>query len=246
MKYFYGMRLRGFSPGCQPMDGFLERKDSPSDKYYDVIVYNRYLSEDDEKHYSLTPLNVVEHSNNLGDDGFSIYDTYEEATDAIKSTLQFAYDEYSKTYPDAKVTWENEYLIFGNESEVYVPDSDCYEKCIHYSPVDRIKDYIERNHYPVKIGNINFVLQGVNMHDDADTAEFFPYSDTNTSLTFLERRNRAREEVETLTRNMTLEQAQDYFKEQTTDDNANFYGDYVYVYTKKKNPKYIFVGIRMD
>ena len=240
------MRLRGFSPGCQPMDGFLERKDSPSDKYYDILVYDRYLSEDDEKHYSLTPLEVVEHTNNLGDDGISIFDTFQEAADHVKSTLQFAYDEYCKTYPDSKVTWENEYLLFGNESEVYVPDSDCYEKCVLYSKDYRIKDYLKRNHYPVRIGNIDFVLQNVNMHDDADTAEVFPYNNTSTMLSFLERRNRAREELESLTRNMTVDQAQDYFKENTTQDNDNFYGDYAFVYTRKKNPKYVFVGVRMD
>lgn len=28
----YGMRLRGFSIGCQPMNGFYERQDVPEDK----------------------------------------------------------------------------------------------------------------------------------------------------------------------------------------------------------------------
>ncbi len=37
-KYVYGMRLRGFSIGCQPKDGFIERRDSPSDSFYDIIV----------------------------------------------------------------------------------------------------------------------------------------------------------------------------------------------------------------
>lgn len=38
-KYVYGMRLRGFSLGCQPMDGFIERRDSLTENFYDVIVY---------------------------------------------------------------------------------------------------------------------------------------------------------------------------------------------------------------
>ena len=55
MEYKYGMRLRGFSIGCQP-DGAVRREDSPSNKYYDIIVYDRPLSEEDIRHYSLTPI----------------------------------------------------------------------------------------------------------------------------------------------------------------------------------------------
>lgn len=42
--YKYGMRLRGFSPGCQPKIGFVERQDDSSGKYYDILVYDRKLS----------------------------------------------------------------------------------------------------------------------------------------------------------------------------------------------------------
>lgn len=42
--YRYGMRLRGFSIGCQPMDGFIERIDDPKGRYYDIIVYDRMLT----------------------------------------------------------------------------------------------------------------------------------------------------------------------------------------------------------
>lgn len=52
-EYRYGMRLRGFSPGCQPKDGFLEREDDLSGKYYDVLVYNRKLTDRETEHYSL-------------------------------------------------------------------------------------------------------------------------------------------------------------------------------------------------
>ncbi len=51
--FFYGMRLRGFSPGCQPMDGLVERRDSINDRYYDVIVYNRELSAKECADYEL-------------------------------------------------------------------------------------------------------------------------------------------------------------------------------------------------
>lgn len=53
MEYKYGMRLRGFSIGAQP-SGVLRREDS--DKFWDVIVYDHPLSNEDIKHYSLTPL----------------------------------------------------------------------------------------------------------------------------------------------------------------------------------------------
>lgn len=53
MMYKYGMRLRGFAPMCQPMDGFLERQDDPSGRYYDILVYNRKLTEQEVENYEL-------------------------------------------------------------------------------------------------------------------------------------------------------------------------------------------------
>ena len=43
-EYKYGMRLRGFSPGCQPMEG-LVRVEHPLDmiKWWDILVYDREL-----------------------------------------------------------------------------------------------------------------------------------------------------------------------------------------------------------
>ena len=51
--YKYGMRLRGFSIGCQPMDGLVERQDDPSGRYYDILVYNRKLTEKELENYEL-------------------------------------------------------------------------------------------------------------------------------------------------------------------------------------------------
>lgn len=51
--YKYGMRLRGFSIGCQPKDGFVERQDDPSGRYYDILVYNRKLTEKELSDYEL-------------------------------------------------------------------------------------------------------------------------------------------------------------------------------------------------
>ena len=51
--YKYGMRLRGFSPGCQPMDGLKRRYDDPTNRYYDIIEYDRELTENEKETYSL-------------------------------------------------------------------------------------------------------------------------------------------------------------------------------------------------
>ena len=57
-EYKYGMRLRGFSPGCQPKEGFLRREDDNMGDYYDIIVYDRRLTERDLHDYELDDLNL--------------------------------------------------------------------------------------------------------------------------------------------------------------------------------------------
>ena len=56
MEYRYGMRLRGFSIGCQPKEGLLYREDDTTGKYWDVIVYDRELTDEEVSHYSLDRL----------------------------------------------------------------------------------------------------------------------------------------------------------------------------------------------
>lgn len=51
--YTYGMRLRGFSPGRQPMNGLIERRDDPKGRYHDLLLYDRELSEKEEQDYEL-------------------------------------------------------------------------------------------------------------------------------------------------------------------------------------------------
>lgn len=50
--YLYGMRLRGFSIGCQP-SGVVERMDDVSGKYWDIIAYNRKLTDSELAAYDL-------------------------------------------------------------------------------------------------------------------------------------------------------------------------------------------------
>lgn len=53
MAYRYGMRLRGFSIGCQPKDGLIERTDDPTGRYYDILAYDRQLTDAELAGYDL-------------------------------------------------------------------------------------------------------------------------------------------------------------------------------------------------
>lgn len=52
-EYFYGMRLRGFSIGAQPTNGFIRREDSFIDIYYDILVYDREITKQELTDYEL-------------------------------------------------------------------------------------------------------------------------------------------------------------------------------------------------
>lgn len=55
--YRYGMRLRGYSIGCQP-SGVYRRFDSR--KYLDEITYERKLTEEETRNYALDYLGEEE------------------------------------------------------------------------------------------------------------------------------------------------------------------------------------------
>lgn len=52
-RYLYGRRLRGFSLGCQPMNGLTARRDSNDERYYDILVYRRELTGEECDAYEL-------------------------------------------------------------------------------------------------------------------------------------------------------------------------------------------------
>lgn len=52
MKYIYGMRLRPAGIGCQPRD-FAELREDLTQKYWDLVVYNRKLTEEEQFVYSM-------------------------------------------------------------------------------------------------------------------------------------------------------------------------------------------------
>ena len=51
--YKYGMRLRGFSMGCQPMRNLDHREDDPTGKYWDILIYKEPLTERETQDYEL-------------------------------------------------------------------------------------------------------------------------------------------------------------------------------------------------
>ena len=62
--FYYGMRLRGFSLGCQPMNGLVRCLGEKSrtifdvvlphgDNYFDILEYDRELTERELKDYEL-------------------------------------------------------------------------------------------------------------------------------------------------------------------------------------------------
>lgn len=50
-QYRYGMRLRGFSPGCQPMRGLEDVTDGEG--YHNILIYSRQLTDKEIREYEL-------------------------------------------------------------------------------------------------------------------------------------------------------------------------------------------------
>ena len=51
--YYYGMRLRPFGIGCQPKDCVYRVEGVVAEGYWDIIAYERKLSEDEMYQYDL-------------------------------------------------------------------------------------------------------------------------------------------------------------------------------------------------
>ena len=59
--YKYGMRLRGFAPLCQPMNGLVGPEDDPTGKYHSILIYNRPLDDHEQDAFELDYLGEVNH-----------------------------------------------------------------------------------------------------------------------------------------------------------------------------------------
>lgn len=60
MRYVYGMRLRGFAPLCQPMEGLIEAEYDESGEYYSLLTYDRKLTEKEIHDYELAEVGEYE------------------------------------------------------------------------------------------------------------------------------------------------------------------------------------------
>lgn len=78
------MKLRGYSMGCQPTKGFVERQDDSNGKYHDIIVYDRKLTDDEIKRYELDDLNETEKT--------------EPTIKPMIETLEKLFDAFNKEY----------------------------------------------------------------------------------------------------------------------------------------------------
>lgn len=56
--YVYGMKLRGFSPGAQPMEGWVDTEIDPLDDYWNILLYSRQLPREEQEAYDLDFLGV--------------------------------------------------------------------------------------------------------------------------------------------------------------------------------------------
>ena len=79
MEFRYGMRLRGFSLGCQPMKGFICRDDDTTGKYHDILVYDRQLTEQEVYAYDLDELTWFALQETAGDPWDNGTHDYEDA-----------------------------------------------------------------------------------------------------------------------------------------------------------------------
>lgn len=96
-EYKYGMRLRGFSLGCQPMQGLIRKENAHGAKYHDILVYSRKLTDKEMNDYDLDyiggrSLGDVMKAKELEVHGKRWY--YQEFTDALGDTESLnLYDE---------------------------------------------------------------------------------------------------------------------------------------------------------
>lgn len=51
--YLYGMRLRGFSPGCQPALGLVDAEDDIMNEYHSILTYDRPLTDAELSEFEL-------------------------------------------------------------------------------------------------------------------------------------------------------------------------------------------------
>lgn len=51
--FMYGMRLRPFSIGCQPMYGLIRVEEDKTGKYWNILIYANPLNDHEQDDYEL-------------------------------------------------------------------------------------------------------------------------------------------------------------------------------------------------
>lgn len=54
--FMYGMRLRPFSIGCQPMNGLIKVEDDTTGKYWNILYYASPLNDHEQDEFELVYL----------------------------------------------------------------------------------------------------------------------------------------------------------------------------------------------
>ena len=100
--FYYGMRVRGFSIGAQPY-GVCGCVDVETDKYYDIIYYDRPLMEDEMEAYSLDDVKFGNYAIKV-DGSFQPEADYENLQDAIEVIREWKeFDKEHGEYAEYKI-----------------------------------------------------------------------------------------------------------------------------------------------
>lgn len=89
----YGMRLRGFSMGAQPMEGFIKRHDDLTGKYYDIVEYDRELTEEEMNTYSMDPIQDSQPKKKLAENASNILQHQVETAYKLINNYDNPYNE---------------------------------------------------------------------------------------------------------------------------------------------------------
>ena len=63
--FMYGMRLRPFSIGCQPMEGLARVEEDNTGKYWNILFYANPLNDHEQEEYELDYLGESEGNNEV-------------------------------------------------------------------------------------------------------------------------------------------------------------------------------------
>lgn len=104
---------------CQPMTGFIRREDDPTDKYFDILVYGRELTQKELTDYQLDRLaektiyRFKGSVNNAKEDAYKILFIVKMTPEQLMTvkTIKAALDKYTDFYQDMTLEeFEEEYI----------------------------------------------------------------------------------------------------------------------------------------